>query len=210
MNYHVQRGEQRYGPYTLAELQRYVQSGNVLPTDLAQSEGMSDWVPVSQVIGNIPVPVTTGAGAAAAPALQPERVPLPANLHWGLVLLLDIVTFGLFSIPWGFVQASWARKLDPTNKALTMMGIYVGSLVLVVVLSMEKSFAALTSLAQLGGAICFIVGMFQIKSAMEDHFSSTENIGLKLSGVMTFFFNIVYLQYHINAIARWRKTGELS
>lgn len=26
---------------------------------------------------------------------------------------------------------------------------------------------------------------------------------------MTFFFSAVYLQYHINRIARWKKTGEL-
>jgi hypothetical protein len=45
---------------------------------------------------------------------------------------------------------------------------------------------------------------------MEEYYNSTENIGLSLSGVMTFFFSAVYLQYHINRIARWKKTGELS
>jgi GYF domain 2 len=57
MNYFISREGMEYGPYTLADLQRYVASGNVLVTDLARSEGMSDWMPVSQVIGNIPVPV---------------------------------------------------------------------------------------------------------------------------------------------------------
>jgi len=207
MNYQVKRGEQTYGPYSLADLQRYVQSGNILATDLAQSEGMADWVAVSQVIGNIPVPVTTGFGAAAAPAFRPEPVMLPANLHWGIVLLLDAVTLGLFSIPWGFVQASGAKKLQAGNKALTLVSIYTASIVLIVVLSAMRTLRPLISLLQLGGTVCFVVAMFQIKSAMEDYFNSTENIGLRLSGVMTFFFNIVYLQYHINAIARWRKTG---
>jgi hypothetical protein len=55
MNYFIRRGDQQYGPYTLGDLQRYVASGNILVTDLARSEGMADWVPVSQVIGNIPV-----------------------------------------------------------------------------------------------------------------------------------------------------------
>jgi len=27
--------------------------------------------------------------------------------------------------------------------------------------------------------------------------------------VMTFFFSTVYIQYHINSIARWKKTGIL-
>ena len=54
MQYFVKRGEQSFGPYSLADLQRYVQSGNIAATDLTQSEGMTEWVPVSQVLGNIP------------------------------------------------------------------------------------------------------------------------------------------------------------
>ena len=51
--------------------------------------------------------------------------------------------------------------------------------------------------------------MFSIKAAMEEYYNSTENIGLQMSGAMTFFFSTVYLQYHINSIARWKKTGVL-
>lgn len=61
----------------------------------------------------------------------------------------------------------------------------------------------------IGGVIAYIIGIFSIRSAMEDYYNSTENIGLSLSGVMTFFFSTIYLQYHINRIARWKKTGEL-
>jgi hypothetical protein len=57
MNYFISRNGQEYGPYTLADLQRYVAAGSILVTDMTRSEGMTDWVPVSQVIGNIPVPV---------------------------------------------------------------------------------------------------------------------------------------------------------
>ena len=52
MLYHVKRNDENYGPYTLEDLQRYVASGNVLPTDLAKSEGMTEWVPVAQVLGD--------------------------------------------------------------------------------------------------------------------------------------------------------------
>src|SRR5260221_12707881 len=64
MNYFIKRELNEYGPYSLADLQKYVASGNVLLTDLCRSEGLTDWVPVSQVLGNIPVPV-------AAPTPQP-------------------------------------------------------------------------------------------------------------------------------------------
>ena len=58
MKYYVQRQLNEYGPYTLADLQRYIAQGNILVTDLTRSEGMTDWMPVSQVIGNIPIAVT--------------------------------------------------------------------------------------------------------------------------------------------------------
>ena len=53
MNYFITRDGQQYGPYTLADLQRYVASGEILLTDLARSEGMSEPLPVSQIIGTI-------------------------------------------------------------------------------------------------------------------------------------------------------------
>ena len=54
------------------------------------------------------------------------------------------------------------------------------------------------------------IGIFSIRSAMEDYYNSRENIGLMLSGVMTFFFRTIYLQYHVNRIAKWKKTGVLT
>ena len=72
MQYFVQRGDQKFGPYTLAELQRYVQSGNIAVEDLAQSEGMTAWAPVSQILGNIPATAISAAGAAAAAGGRPE------------------------------------------------------------------------------------------------------------------------------------------
>ncbi|MFI5104175.1 MAG: DUF4339 domain-containing protein, partial [Terriglobales bacterium] len=65
MKYYIQRGLNEYGPYTLADLQRYIASGNIQLSDLTRNESMTEWVPVSQVIGNIPLP------APAAPAGAP-------------------------------------------------------------------------------------------------------------------------------------------
>ena len=62
MHYQISRNGQTYGPYTLEDLQRYVASGNVLPSDMAKSESMTDWVPVSQLL----------AGAATGAAAEPS------------------------------------------------------------------------------------------------------------------------------------------
>jgi hypothetical protein len=45
---------------------------------------------------------------------------------------------------------------------------------------------------------------------MLEYYNSREKIGLELTGAMTFFFSTVYLQYHVNEIARWKKTGVLA
>jgi hypothetical protein len=44
---------------------------------------------------------------------------------------------------------------------------------------------------------------------LEAYYNSTENIGLRLSGAMVFFFNVFYFQYHFSRIAKWKKTGVL-
>lgn len=213
MEYFVKRGEQRFGPYSLSDLQGYVQSGNVAIDDLTQSEGMVDWVPVSQVLGNIPANAVTSGGAAAAPAPERESVPLPPNWHWAIVLVLGVVTRQLFNLIWALVQANWARKLSGDNKPMVLVAMYPAGMVagtLMTVLFRGQALAGLGALFILAGAIVYLVGVFSIRDAMEDYYNSTENIGLRMTGVMTFFFSTVYIQYHINRIARWKKTGALS
>src|SRR5271170_6913585 len=121
MDYLVRRGEEQFGPYTLAELQEYAQSGRILLGDLARSEGLADWVPVSQILGNIPIPAPAPA-VVIAPA-EP-LVPLPPNLHWAIVLILGVLTRQLFDCGWAFVLANWARKLSGTNKAMVYVAMY--------------------------------------------------------------------------------------
>jgi len=82
--------------------------------------------------------------------------------------------------------------------------------ILMTVFFRSDGMAGLGAIFILAGAIVYLVGVFSIRAAMEDYYNSTENIGLQLGGVMTFFFSTVYIQYHINKIARWKKTGVLS
>jgi|SRR5215470_10799736 len=206
MEYFVKRGDQRFGPYNLSDLQQYVQSGNLVAGDLAQSEGMADWVPLSQVLGNIPAI----AGVAVAAAAEPQLVPLPPNLHWSIVLILGVLTRQLFNLIWALVQGNWARKLCGDNKPLVLVAMYPAGMVAgILTIVLYRGAAALGGLFIIGGAIVYLVGVFSIKAAMEEYYNSTENIGLQLSGAMTFFFSTVYIQYHINSIARWKKTGVL-
>jgi hypothetical protein len=226
MNYRVKRGDQEFGPYNLADLQRYLQTGYVLAGDLAQSEGMSEWIPVSQVLGDIPIPLTPQPGAYAGTipdaALARQIVPLPPNLPWPVLLLTylgEVKPFQfltIFAVAWSIVQANWARKLSGNNTALVLMFMYPAGLISGVVaagiggVTKAPAIVGLGFLLIIGGCICLIVGNFKIRDAMEQYYNTVENIGLSLSGVMIFFFGLIYIQYHINRIARGKKTGELS
>lgn len=210
MQYFVKRGDERFGPYTLAELQRYVQSGNIAPEDLTQSEGMTDWAPVSQVLGNIPATTITPAGNAAVET-PTQLVPLAPNLHWGFVLLLNVITRQLFNMIWALVLANWARKLINNNRPMVLVAMYpAGVIAGILVIMTNKSLEALGGLFIVAGVIVYVVGIFSIKSAMEEYYNWTEKMGLHMSGAMTFFFSTIYIQYHVNRIARWKKTGVIS
>ena len=222
MNYFIKRDDKEYGPYSLADLQKYVASGNVLLTDLCRSEGLTDWVPVSQVIGNIPVPAAAPQPAAgtvygtpaaygapagyAAPAVS--QYPPPPSLHWGILILLGVLTCGIFGWVWAFIQAAWVKKVQPESKALLYYGIAVGLFVLMFggafMAGVQGQAGAgrepVLLLFRLGGAIMWLVAAFNMRSSIEDHFNSAEPIGLSLNGVMTFFFSIYYFQYHFTRI----------
>jgi hypothetical protein len=206
MNYYVLRNDQQYGPYTLADLQRYVASGNILVTDLTRSEGMADWVTVSQVIGNIPVPVAARTPAISAGSLYPD----PPNLHWGILLLLAMITCGLFNWVWVFIQAAWVRKVQPQSKCMIYLVTAVGLFVVSVFLSFDKTVAPFAGILNLIGAGFWLAGVFSMRSAIEDHYNSAEPIGLRLGGVMTFFFNVVYFQYHFTRIDEMKRNGQLT
>jgi hypothetical protein len=213
MDYFVRRGEEQFGPYTLAELQEYVQSGRVLLSDLAKSEGLTDWIPVSQVLGNIPAPATAAVTAAASPE---PLVPLPPNLHWAIVLILGFLTRQIFNCAWAFVLANWARKLSGSNQAMVYVAMYPAGILSGIVglgvggATHRDIVTGIGGILFVAGLIFYIIGIFKIRDAMLEYYNSREKIGLELTGAMTFFFSTVYLQYHVNEIARWKKTGVLA
>lgn len=240
MNYQITRGGQSYGPYTLSDLQRYVASGHVLLTDLAKSDEMSEAVPVSQILNPeappqayMPPPFQ-GAGGPPAMGYQPAYaqsaggVPAaqfdgqfadPPNLNWGLVLLFDALTCGLFQMVWNVVLSAWMRKVQPNSNAIFY---YIGGYALGIVYSigyvpgmMEQvrhimahdptfqphmAHQALMSLLAFAGWVLKLIARFTMKSSLEEHYNTVEPIGLRLNGVMVFFFGGLYIQSQLNRI----------
>jgi hypothetical protein len=221
MTYQVSRNGQLYGPYTLEDLQRYVASGNVLPSDMAKSEEMADWQTVAQILGSttglsgIPVPAYGAPQTPYAP-LAAVAYPDPPNLNWGLEVLLGFLTCGVFVVVWNLIIAAWANRVQPTSKALML---YIAATVFIA-LNVGGSWGVMISLAHhtqpthqnvLGNIIslaCWIVRLiarFTLRDTIEEHFNRAEPLGLRLNPVMTFFFGGIYFQYKLNEVNQMKQ-----
>ena len=223
MQYQVSRNGQMYGPYTLEDLQRYVASGHILYTDLAKSEEIAEWLPVSQILGtsspSAPPVYGTSPSYPVPPAYgqpAPGAYPDAPNLNWVLELVLGFLTCGLFVVAWNLVIASWAKRVQPVSKALMY---YIIATVLIV-LNFGGSYGNVIAVMHhhphhqsiLGGLIGIatwvlrLIARFTLRDTLEQHYNGPEPLGLRLSAVMTFFFGGIYFQYKLNRINEIKET----
>lgn len=153
------------------------------------------------------------AGMAMAGAF-----PAPPNLHWAIVLIAGIVTYGLAYYVWGFRQAFFVKKLDAANKAVMYLSLSLAACVVQVVMfftmarSMGGDAGIVTAMLLLTNVVILVLGIaaiFGMRASLLRHYNQIEPIGLKLGGVMTFFFSVLYFQYHFRRIAEWKTTGVL-
>ncbi len=237
MKYYIQRQLNEYGPYTLADLQRYVAQGSISLSDMTRSEGMTEWTPVSQVIGNIPIPAPIHPGqVAASPGYGEGTVyaggtnvygaqgampaittgPVPPDFHWGLVLLIGLFTCGLFWWAWWIVEGVFVRKVKSDSKALLFVILafvcnFTGSFINGLMRAMNPGDTSHYGVPfSLIGLVLFVIAEFQMKNDLEEYYNSVEPIDLRLHGGMTFFFAVWYFQHHLSRIAQWKKTGTLA
>ncbi len=229
MQYQISRNGQMYGPYTMEDLQRYLASGHVLLTDLAKSEEMPEWIPVSQILGP-QQPQTPPPGYAPAPPNQNPFPPAnfapssqtspsdPPNLHWALVLLLDVVTCSLFQMVWNIILGAWFKRVVPSSKTLAL---YIASAILILMQaamgqtlgitsgrhlsgsSMNTAHAGAIAMYSLVAIACWVVRLFarfNFRSELEQHFNTSDPVGLRLNPVLTFFFGGIYIQSQLNRV----------
>jgi len=70
MQVHIDRNGERYGPYSIEDINAYLANGTLLPTDVAWQDGMTDWVPITQISG-----VVMPGDSVATPAPPSQPVP---------------------------------------------------------------------------------------------------------------------------------------
>jgi hypothetical protein len=145
----------------------------------------------------------------AYPSAPPvyRGLPAPPRLHWGWVLALCIVTFGLFGMVWMVVVGWWVKKATRNARpfwwSLAYMLVIPFALVLGFVgaiaagmaggTSAVNEFTAMASvLVRVAGLVLYVVAAFTTKSALE-----AQPIDIPLGGAMTFLFAPIYFQYNL-------------
>jgi hypothetical protein len=138
-------------------------------------------------------------------------------MHWFVVLILSFITMGLGGLVWTFKEAGFVKKIDPSSKAVTMMALalvaMVGQVAISFVMMRSASMSEMQTMSMVMMALNLVIivvmlmGIFGMRKSLVRYYNTVEPIGLRLSGVMTFFFSILYFQYHFSRIAKWKLAG---
>lgn len=214
LSYMISRAGEQFGPYSEEDLRAYLGSGQVLPDDLAWSEGMAEWLPVSQVFPA----VARNSVAPPPPAfgqqnqrMAPVSLAAPPGLHWGLVLLFGALTGGIFFVVWAFIQQNWIKRIAPETETQGLVCLVGYALFWIAyIIASVTDHAVLTTVFFVIYLALLYFWVFASANAMRRYYNQVEPIGLKLSNAMLIFFNMIYLQYHMHRIANWKKTGNLT
>jgi hypothetical protein len=225
MSYFIYRNQQQYGPYTLQDLQSQIAGGTMVAADQARNAQGGPWTTVGDILaqasqGLVPPAAPAYPVAPSYPgAVGVSTVPLPPNLHWAILLLIGIV-FNPFTLGWQIYQMIWIRKIDKESKALLYFGLAFGSFLVLFIIGVAivaqntqnpNPFGfVVMALGFLSLVVFFVLCNFDIRRSMVTYYNTVEPIGLRLSGVMTFFFNVYYFQHHMSRIANWKLTGYLT
>jgi hypothetical protein len=112
--YLIYRNGETTGPFDLSHLQTSYSAGHLATGDLTWKEGMPSWIPVSQLLGIVPLTASQGQTAAE----KPTFIVKPRS-HLAGAILATL----LCCMPFGIVAIIYAAQVDSKFNA----GDYVGA-----------------------------------------------------------------------------------
>ena len=96
MQIYISRDGQQNGPYGIEDINAYLEDGTLLPTDLACQDGMTEWVPISQIPG---VAISGDSVETPIPPSQPvpngnkKKILIGIGAGMGLLALIAGIWF---------------------------------------------------------------------------------------------------------------------
>ena len=91
MKIHIDRNGERFGPYSIEEVNAYLAAGTLLPSDLAWKDGMTDWLPVHQISG---VVAATGSVATSVLPSQTVSIGNKKKILQGIAAVVGLLAIG--------------------------------------------------------------------------------------------------------------------
>jgi hypothetical protein len=138
---------------------------------------------------------------------EPRPMPPPPRLHWAIVAVLTVATFGLFSYVRILVLPLWVRKVRGRSTALWLLATYFGMIPPVVVVMGILAVVSVSSFVNDRLAIAGIFDMLgyglylaTILTLMGELGSAP--IGLPLRGIPTAIFGPAYFQFRLQKFPR--------
>ena len=127
MQVHIDRAGQRFGPYPIEQVNALLADGTLLETDLGWTDGMAEWLPLSQVQGVIlpgqtpaappPPPVGTNLGVVQASGSSKKKLMIGVGATVGVLALAAV---GFFVVkPMLSEEAEIAENEDLPDGELT-------------------------------------------------------------------------------------------
>ena len=137
----------------------------------------------------------------------------PRFSTWG-VFLLTFVTVGLYPVYWLYTRTRILNRVLPSNPV--PVGLAVAA-VIALLASAAASFlngmypdhsgvGAMSSVINIVSGIVNLVWVFMFRNRLNQHFVPHEGDRYRLSGVLTFFFTVLYLQYKLNQLIDRERT----
>lgn len=215
MMFRIARNGQVFGPYTEAEVHRYIASGNIDLADLAQAEGASEWLPVIELF-----PPAAGSSFTAQVPRSVGLYPDPPDLPWWLALLLGLFTGGVFFVIWDIVQAAWLKRVQPASNALAL---YI-AIAVVYIIRLPASWATINYNLFNGPVVgphhgfflflvwltLYIASRTVIRRDLLQHFNGPEPLGLRLNAFLVYVLGGLYIQYHFNRLNELKRAYRVS
>ena len=118
MQVHIDRGGQRFGPYSVEQVNAHLADGSLLPSDLGWTDGMADWVPITQVAG-----VTT---AECTPPPPPAAEGSSCPMCQAVVTADQVVCMGCGTNLKGGGPPVAQTAMKPAGNKKLMIGIGAG------------------------------------------------------------------------------------
>ena len=149
--------------------------------------------------------------------LSTREYPSPPNLRWYWLLALGLLTAGVFYEVWMLVLAVWLLKLARSWREWLVLACFAFCARLLLFdfavtlhaahyhLSIHTIFFRSGAGIRDWGVIPALVGIFLMRDSLQRHYREHGPIVVTLSAMMTFFFQGLYIQYHLSEVADFQK-----